>query len=161
MLLHFHMVLFQLLNKIIFEALMSCELCSIEILYTGLALHHNLRAFSLDMLKQLRSRHVLELFLITDVTAELWALIHGMLLELSHGLPDNHAMLLIFVAFVRKFTEIYAVLKHLVDVLQKFSSRIAARAADVVPRCLQIRVCVLFKSNLAVFAEQFIAISAL
>ena len=52
--------------------------------------------------------------MVADITAKLRALIHGMLLQLPHGFPDDHTMLLFPVAFVGEFTEINAVRKNLV-----------------------------------------------
>jgi len=52
---------------------------------------------------------VLKVFVIAYVAAKLGALIHGMLLELPHGFPDDHTLSLFLVALVREFTEVNAV----------------------------------------------------
>ena len=75
----------QLLHIIILEALMLSELASSKFFDAHLALDHNLRAESLNMLSQLGSCHVLELAEIADVAAILGALvILSVLLELSY-----------------------------------------------------------------------------
>lgn len=85
---------------------MSSELSPVKILDAGLALDHYLWTFSLDMLKQLSSRHVLKVFMVADITSKLGALIHGVLLQLSHGLPDNHTLPIVLEAFVRELTKV-------------------------------------------------------
>ena len=59
---------------------MPGELGSIVILDASLALDHNFGTFSLDVLKQLGSRHMLEVFMVTDIAPKLRTLIHRMLL---------------------------------------------------------------------------------
>lgn len=67
---------------------MPGEVSPVEIFDAGLALNHNFGAFSFDMLKQLRSRHMLVIFMIAYVASKLGALIHGMFLQLPHSFPD-------------------------------------------------------------------------
>ena len=98
---------------------------------------------------------MLKVLVVAYIASELGALIHGMLLELSHGLPDNHALPIVLVALVWKFTEVDAVGQHLIDVLHEVSPSVAARALDV------LWVLILFQLNLTVFTEQLIAIFAL
>ena len=107
---------------------MARKFCSVKVLYTSLALDHYLRTFSFDVLKQLCSCHVLKVFVIAYVASKLGALIHCMLLELPHCFPDDHSVSLFLVALVREFTEVNAVGKHLVNVLQEVSSGVAACA---------------------------------
>jgi hypothetical protein len=109
-LLHLHVVLFKLSNKIVLEALVSCKLCSVEVFDTGLALDHDFRTLSLDMLEQLRSGHVLEILVIANIAAKLGALVHRVFLQLAHCFPDNHSMLFVFVALVGELAEVDAVL---------------------------------------------------
>ena len=88
---------------------MTREFSSVKVFYAGLALDHYLRTFSFDVLKQLCPCHVLKVFVIAYVASKLGALIHGMLLELPHGFPDDHTLSLILVALVREFTEVNTV----------------------------------------------------
>ena len=59
---------------------MLVELSSVEVLVANLALDHHLGALAFDMLIQLSPGHVLEVFVIADVTAELWAVSNSVLL---------------------------------------------------------------------------------
>ena len=52
----------------------------IEVLIANLALDHHLGALALDMLEKLGTGHVLKIFMVTNVTAKLRAIIHCMLL---------------------------------------------------------------------------------
>ena len=74
---------------------------------------------------------MLELLSIADVAAELGALVLGMSLELSQGLPDNLGTTLVRPASVRELAEVNAVTKDLVDLLHEVSSGLAVGAADV------------------------------
>ena len=67
-------------NKHIFEAFVVIEFCSVEVLVTDLALDHDLRTLSFDVLEEFTSCEVLEVLMVADITAELGAVIHGMLL---------------------------------------------------------------------------------
>jgi hypothetical protein len=89
---------------------MSGKVRAVVVFHASLALNHDLRTFSFDMLEELGPGHMLKLLLIADVTAELGALIHGMLLQLAHGFPDDHAILVILVALVGELAEVNAVL---------------------------------------------------
>ena len=134
---------------------MTREFGTIKVSNAGLALDHNFRAFSLDMLKQLSPCHMLKVFVIAYVAAEFGALIHGMLLELPHGLPDDHALPVVLVALVGELTEVNAVGQHLIDILHEI-------ALGTTPRTLYIlRVLGLLELDLAMLAEQFVAITAL
>ena len=92
---------------------MVCEVSSVEIFHTNLALDHNRRAIVLDMLGQLSSCHVLKFFIVANIASKLRTLIHGMLLEILHGLPNND-LLSVLPALVREFTKVNAVLEDLV-----------------------------------------------
>lgn len=91
------------------------EISSVKIFDTNLALHHYFRAFKLNMLKQLSPRHVLKIFMVAYIAPELRALIHSMLLQLSHGFPDDGFTAVSLVALVRKFAEINAILQNFID----------------------------------------------
>lgn len=58
------------------QAFVIWEFRSAKVTLANLALNDDLWAVSLDMLEQLCSRHVLELFLVADVATELGALVH-------------------------------------------------------------------------------------
>ena len=80
MLLDLELMLLQLLEEVVLEALVSGELSPIVILDTSLALDHDFGALTLDMLEQLRPGHVLKVLVVADVATELGALVHCMLL---------------------------------------------------------------------------------
>lgn len=73
------------------------------------------------MLKELGSGHMLILFLVTNVTAEFWALIHSMLLQVEHRFPNDAAVLLVQEAFVWEFTEIDTISQNLINFLHKIT----------------------------------------
>ena len=87
---------------------MICKLSSVEVTLTNLALNNNLWAIPLDMLEQLSSSHMLELLLVANITTKLWTLIHGMLLQVVHGLPNDN-ILTILPALMWELTEINTV----------------------------------------------------
>lgn len=159
-------------NKHVFEALVVVEFCSVEVFVTDLALDHDLRTLSFDVLEQFSSSQVLEVLVIADVATELWAVVHGMLLQLLHSLPD-YLSTLGLKAFVRELAEVNAIPQYLVDFLHEISSGLAVRAADIVPwsgsralllRALAFVASILLSSisslqlYLAVLAEQLIAL---
>lgn len=88
---------------------MSSEVSSVEIFDANLALDHNRWAIILDMLGQLSSCHVLEIFIVANIASKFRTLVHGMLLKVFHRLPNND-LLSILPALVRELTEVYAVL---------------------------------------------------
>lgn len=87
---------------------MICKLSSVEVTLTNLALNNNLWAIPLNMLEQLSSCHMLELLLVANITTKLWTLIHGMLLQVVHGLPNDN-ILTILPALMWELTEINTV----------------------------------------------------
>lgn len=93
---------------------MSGKISSVEIFYANLALNHNRRAIILDMLGQLSSCHVLEIFIVANVASKFRTLVHGMLLKIFHRLPNND-LLSVVPALMRKLTEVNAVLEDLVN----------------------------------------------
>lgn len=109
-------------------------IAALELLVTEPALDHDLRTFTLDVLEKLRPRHVLELFSIADVAAELRALVDCVLLQLEKRLPDNfrlHTFLVTVRADVRELAEIDAVTQDFVYLLQEVAALIAVRAAEI------------------------------
>lgn len=76
---------------------------------------------------------MLEVLVVTDITSEFRAVVHGMLLQLTHRLPDYLSSFSL-VAFVRKLAEINAVSQYLVDLLHEVTSCLTVRAADIVSR---------------------------
>jgi hypothetical protein len=71
------------------------------------------------MLEQLPSGHVLEIFMITNVTTKLRAVTNGMLLKIFHGLPEQDSITAVLVASMRELTEVNAILKDIVNILYK------------------------------------------
>lgn len=97
------------------------------------ALDHNFCAFSFNMIEKLSSSHVLEFFLIADVTAKFRTLIHSMFLKLYQSFPNNSSILSVFkIALVWEFTKIDAIFENFVDILQKLSSLLTIWAANIV-----------------------------
>lgn len=96
------------------EALVIREFGSAKVAFANLTLHDNFWTISLNVLEQLCSSHVLELFSIADVAAEFWTFVNRMLLQFEHGLPDDD-IATIFPALVRKLAEINAITEYLVD----------------------------------------------
>jgi hypothetical protein len=93
--------------------------------------------------------------MIADVATKLGAFVHGMLLELSHGFPDDHAALFLFlVTLVGELTKVNAVREYLVDRLHEVTASIAARALHL------LGILILSKLHLAMFTEKLVAISA-
>ena len=79
---------------------------------------------------------MLELLSVADVATELGALVLGMGLQFSKGLPDDlraslFGFWIILPASVRELTEVNAVSEHLVDLLKKVSSSLTVGAADI------------------------------
>ena len=73
---------------------------------------------------------------ITDVAAELWALVLSMSLELSKSLPDNLratfvGFRIILPASMWELTEVNTVSEDLVDFLHEVSSSLTVGAADI------------------------------
>ena len=110
------------------QAFVIREFGSAKVALANLALNDDLWAVSLDMLEQLCSSHVLELFLVADVAAELGALVHWMVLQISHSFPDNN-LTAIFPALVWELTEVNAIAKNFIDWLHEISSFLAVGAA--------------------------------
>jgi hypothetical protein len=125
-------VLVEFLDVELLNAVMSFELASSVLFVANLAHDLDLRAISLEVVKQLGSCHMLELLSVADVTAKLGALILGVRLELSKSFPDD---LTSHVASsptsVGELTEVDAVSEDLVDLLHEVSPSLAVGAADV------------------------------
>ena len=111
---------------------MSCEISSVEIFDANLALNHNLRALSLDMLKQLGPGHVLEILVIANVASKFRTFVHSVLLKFTHRLPNDWAISFL-VALVRKLTKVNTVLQHFVNVGKEVSSGLTIWATNIVP----------------------------
>ena len=118
-------------NVFSLKAFVVLELTADKLLSTQLALDHDFGAVTLNMLEELLASHVLVLFLVADVAAELRALSHRMFLQLDESLPDDLTMLAVHIASMRELAEVNAVTKDLVDLLHEVSSRLAVGAADV------------------------------
>ena len=82
-------LLIKFFNIELLDAVMSLKLVPSVLLVADLAHHLHFWAVSLDVVVQLRSCHVLELFSVTDVASEFGALVLGVSLEFSKGFPDN------------------------------------------------------------------------
>jgi hypothetical protein len=70
--------------------------------------------------------------MIANVTSELWTVKHSMLLKFFHCFPDNFSMFIIFIASVRKFTEVDTITKHFIYFLKKISTFLAVWTTDVI-----------------------------
>lgn len=116
------------------EALVIREFGSAKVAFANLTLHNNFWTISLNVLEQLCSSHVLELFSIADVAAEFWTFVNRMLLQFEHGLPDDD-IATILPALVRKLAEINTITEHLVDRLQEVAALLAMWAAHIVAWC--------------------------
>lgn len=110
------------------------ELCSVEVTLTDLTLYDDFGTFSFNVLKQLGAGHMLVIFMVANVAAKLGALVHGMLLQFSHGLPKDN-FLSILPAFVRELTKVNAVSEYFVDRLKEITSLLAMWAADIETGC--------------------------
>jgi hypothetical protein len=78
---------------------------------------------------------MLEILMIANITTEFGAVIDGMLLELFQGFPYDLAIFIVPVTFMRKFTEVDAVLKNPVNRLQKVTAGLTMWAANVISWC--------------------------
>jgi len=124
-------LLIKLLNIELLDAVMSLKLVPSVLLVAHLAHHLHFWAVPLNVVVQLGSCQVLELLSVADVAAEFRALVLGVSLKLSQGLPDNFGTTLVRPASVRELAEVNAVTKDLVDLLHEVSSGLAVGAADV------------------------------
>ena len=128
---HIKLHFLKLLNIHILQTLVVREVPPIEVLVTNLALDHHLWALALDMLEKLGTGHVLEIFMVTNVTAKLRAIIHRVLLKLLHRFPNDFSVFVLFPVLeapMWELTEIDAVLQDLVDSLQEVSLLTTVRA---------------------------------
>lgn len=128
---HIARVSLQALHVLGLKALVLREVASVELLIAELALDHDFRALTLDVLEQLSTGHVLELLLVADVAPELGTLVHGVLLQLKQRLPDDAAALVLDVALVRELAEVDAISQHLVHILEEVTALLTVGAADV------------------------------
>lgn len=104
---HFDVILLQLLNIVILEALMVWEFGPAILFAANLALDLNFGTISLDVFSKLRSSHGLIFWKVADVATILGALVViSVTLELSDSFPEDFAKL---IAPVRELTEIDAV----------------------------------------------------
>lgn len=115
----------------VFQALVNCKILPNKIFIANLALNHNFWTVLFDMLEKLLSGHMLEVLMITNITTEFRAVIDSMLLKVTHCLPNDFTMLRISVTLMRELTEINAVNKHFIDILQEISSSLAVRTANI------------------------------
>jgi len=116
----------------VLDALVIMEFSSWELFIADLAHDKNFWAVSLDMVMELGSSHVLELGSVADITSELGAVELSVCLELTEGLPDDN-FLTILIASMWEFTEINAVLQHLVNFLEEITASLAIGAANIEP----------------------------
>ena len=65
------------------KTFVALEFATDELLVTQLALDHDLRAVTFNVLEQLSARHMLIFFLVANVATKLGALDHGVLLKLK------------------------------------------------------------------------------
>ena len=89
---------------------MSGKVRAVVVFHASLALNHDLRTFSFDMLEELGPGHMLKLLSIADIATELRAVVLSVSLEFSKSLPDNLTTIALLVpASVWEFTEVNAV----------------------------------------------------
>lgn len=116
----------------IFDTLMVSEFSSNVLLVTNLAHYLNFRAISLDVIIELSSGHVLELFSIADITTKFRAAKLSMSLKFSKSLPDNLVFSIGCVASMWKLTEINTVSQNFVNFLHEITSSLTVGAANVI-----------------------------
>lgn len=131
---HLSSMALQASQVLLLEAFVILEVATRELLIAQLTLHHDLGTIILDVLEKLGASHVLILFLVADVAAELGALVHGMLLELEQRLPDDRAVLAVSVATMRELAEVDTVAQDLVNLAKEIAALLAVRAAHIVAR---------------------------
>jgi len=119
----------QLFNVDILDALMLVKLTSRILLIADLAHDKYFWAVSLNVIVELGSRHVLELWPIADITPKLGAVELSVCLELSEGLPDELTTRIW--ASMWELTEINAVPDNLVDFLEEITASLAVGAANI------------------------------
>ena len=98
---------------------MISKVSSIIVFITNLTLNHDLWTFFLYMLKQLSSRHMLEIFMIANVTSKLRAFVHCVLLKFIHCFPNNFTISIVFITLMRKFTKINTICKYFVNIMKE------------------------------------------
>lgn len=97
------------------EALVVRELSSVELPLADLALYDDLGALSFDVLEQLSPGHVLVVLVIANIAAKLRALVHRVLLQLGHGLPNDFLFSSIPPALVWELAKVNTIAKNFVD----------------------------------------------
>ena len=107
----------KLLDIELLDALVTLELGSGVLLVAHLAHHLHFGAVHLDVVIELGSGHVLELFKVADITTELWAGELGMSLELAKGFPDDLRSSILDMASMWELTEVNTVSEDLVNLL--------------------------------------------
>lgn len=118
---HFDVILLQLLDIVILEALVVWEFGPAILFAANLALDHNFGTVSLDVFSKLTSSHCLVFWKVADVATILGALIViSVTLELTDCFPEDFAILKL-IALVRELTEIDAVSDNWVNFGQEIA----------------------------------------
>jgi hypothetical protein len=107
----------QLVDIEFLDALMVLEFGSGVLFVANLAHHFHFRAISLDVVVELRSRHVLKLFTVADIAAKFWTFKLSMGLKLAKSFPDNLRVSCLNVASMRELTEVNTVSKDFIHLL--------------------------------------------
>ena len=128
---HIEGVLVQFLQIEVLNAFVVVQVLPWIFFVADLAHDQNLRAVVFDMLKELLSSHMLELFAIANITSEFRAVELGVSLELSKSLPYDFSSCIIGEASMWEFAEVNAVSKYLVDLLQEITSCVTVGARSI------------------------------
>jgi len=116
---HFDLILLQLLDIVILEALVVREISPAKLFVANLALDHNFGTISFDVISQLGSSHLLILWEVADVATILGTLIViSMTLKLTDSFPHDLGVL---ITLVRELTEIDAVSNNWVNFGQEIA----------------------------------------
>ena len=99
----------QLIDVELLDALVRSKLSSSILLVTHLAHHLHFWAIFADVIIQLSSCHVLELFPVANITAKLWTGELSMSLELAKGLPNDLRASPVNMTSMWELTEVNAV----------------------------------------------------
>ena len=84
------------------------------------------------MLKKLSSRHLLEIFMVADITSKLWTIKKSMFLKFIHCFPNNFTAFAVNVASMREFTKINAVSDYFINFLHEITSFLTIWTADII-----------------------------
>ena len=131
---NFHMMSLKSCEIFFLQACMNNEFSSCEVQHTNLTLNRYFRAIIFDVFKELSSSHLLEIFMVADVTTKLRAIKKSMLLKFIHCFPNNFTPFAVNVTVMREFTKIDAISDNFVNFLHEITSFLTIWAAYVIAR---------------------------